>query len=76
MNILCLYLYFFVFDKNLCSGDMIISYEKGRCSMEDDQIRKIREAKETIKGLDKAALMEVLFHIDELVKNYEDRHKA
>lgn len=44
--------------------------------MEDDQIIKVKEAKELLIGLEKIPLMEVLIYIDNLVKNYEDRHKV
>jgi hypothetical protein len=42
--------------------------------MEDD--RDIIKLKQTIKGLDKTSLIEVLLYIDELIKAYGDRHKV
>lgn len=47
--------------------------------MEDEQIRKIRkirDAKKTLKGLEKVTLIEALIYIDDLIKIYEDRHKV
>lgn len=51
----------------------------GDGEMENEQIikiRKIRDAKETLKGLEKVTLIEVLIYIDYLIKIYEDRHKV
>lgn len=42
--------------------------------MEDD--KDIIKLKQTIKGLDKATLIEVLLYIDEKIKFYESQHKV
>lgn len=44
--------------------------------MENRQLRKIKEAKEAIKGLEKFALLDIMLYIDDRIKIYEIRHKV